>query len=583
MKRRRVGMENKSRRDVALTVAKAAALSALSTAGAANLTDRQPLALLALWCACAVVAWWAVRRPAEKRLNRVALTLGAVFAVMLVIGREIHQEQTIEALLTWSASIKALFRIVGLTALCWAVLRIVLRWAVRMHATDRCGGPAFWKIWLAILVCWMPYYVFFFPGCLSPDSISELDMILGGAPLSNHHPLIHQWTVAPFVLLGRALGSVAWGVGLYSLFQMMAMSAIFAAVVRRLMAEGAGRGLIAAVLVFYALVSVHAFYSVTMWKDVLFGGITVIAVMMLTRLVMCGEAPASEPFGRKNWVLLAVVLFLFCVYRNNGYYAFLLCFPVFLLCNRRLWKPLLALGAVVLLLVGAYQALIFDVLGAKKSNAGEALALPLQQIAKTVREYNRELSQDEMEALEEIFTSVEEVRWAYSPELSDPVKDLLNNDVLMSNPLRYLKVWAQIGMEHPLVYLDAFLYHTHGYWYPDVPYWAIERKIVSNAYGLQQRGSSVRQLLCDVYDAVERAPVLGALCRPAPYVWAALIAFAALVCKRRARLASPWLLLAGVWLTSMASPVYAEFRYMYGVVACMPLYVGVALTARRRA
>ena len=83
---------------------------------------------------------------------------------------------------------------------------------------------------------------FFFPGCLSPDSISELDMILGGAPLSNHHPLIHQWTVAPFVLLGRALGSVAWGVGLYSLFQMMAMSAIFAAVVRRLMTEGAGAG-----------------------------------------------------------------------------------------------------------------------------------------------------------------------------------------------------------------------------------------------------------------------------------------------------------------------------------------------------
>ena len=72
-------MENKSRRDVALTVAKAAALSALSTAGAANLTDRQPLALLALWCACAMVAWWAVRRPAEKRLNRVALALGAVF------------------------------------------------------------------------------------------------------------------------------------------------------------------------------------------------------------------------------------------------------------------------------------------------------------------------------------------------------------------------------------------------------------------------------------------------------------------------------------------------------------------------
>ena len=253
---------------------------------------------------------------------------------------------------------------------------------------------------------------------------------------------------------------------------MMAMSAIFAAVVRRLMTEGAGRGLTAAVLVFYALVSVHAFYSVTMWKDVLFGGITVIAVMMLTRLVMSGKPLRASRSAGKTGCCWRLSCFCFA-YTAITVLCVLLCFPVFLLCNRRLWKPLLALGAVVLLLVGAYQTLIFDVLGAKKSNAGEALALPLQQIAKTVREYNRELSQDEMEALEEIFTSVEEVRWAYSPELSDPVKDLLNNDVLMSNPLRYLKVWAQIGMEHPLVYLDAFLYHTHGYWYPDVPYWAI--------------------------------------------------------------------------------------------------------------
>ena len=106
---------------------------------------------------------------------------------------------------------------------------------------------------------------------------------------------------------------------------------------------------------------------------------------------------------------------------------------------------------------------------------------------------------------------------------------------------------------------------------------------MSNAYGLQQRGSSVRQLLCDVYDAVERAPVLGALYRPAPYVWMVLTALAVLVCKRRARLASPWVLLVGIWLTSMASPVFAEFRYMYGVVTCMPLCVGVALTAHRRA
>ena len=575
-------MENQGRRSKALAIAQTALLSLLGAAGAADLTDRQPLALFALWCGCAAAAWWAVRRPAEKRLNRVALALGAVFAVMLVIGQEIHCEQTIKALLTWTAFIKTLFRIAGLTALCWTVLRILMRGAMQMRSADRSGGPAFWKIWLAIFVCWLPYYIFFFPGCLSPDSISELDVILGGAPLSNHHPVIHQWTIAPFVLLGRALGSVTWGVGLYSLFQMMAMSAVFAGVLRWLIAEGAGRWLLWTAFLFYALVGVHAFYSITMWKDVLFGGITALVVMLLTWLVRSGEPPAKEAFGSVRWAMLAVCLFLFCVYRNNGYYVFLLCFPVFVLCNRRLWKPLLALGAIVLVLVNAYQALIFDVLGAQKSNAGEALALPLQQIAKTVRCYNQELSEDERETLEEIFPSVEELGCAYNPNLSDPVKALLRNDVLMSDPMRYLKVWAQLGMEHPLVYLDVLLYHTHGYWYPDVPYWAVDRGIYKNWYGLQRHESLGTKLLEKLYDVLESAPGFGALCRPAPYVWVVLIALAVLVCKRRARLASPWLLLAGIWLTSMASPVFAEFRYMYGVIVCAPFCVGIAWTASRR-
>lgn len=204
-------MENQGRRSKALMIVQTAFLSLLGAAGAADLTDRQPLALFVLWCACVAAAWWAVRRPAEKRLNRVALALGAVFAVMLVIGQEIHCEQTIKALLTWTAFIKTLFRVAGLTALCWTVLRILMRGAMRVRSTDSNGGPAFWKIWLAIFVCWLPYYIFFYPGCLSPDSVSELDMILSGAPLSNHHPIIHQWTIAPFVLLGRALGSVTWG------------------------------------------------------------------------------------------------------------------------------------------------------------------------------------------------------------------------------------------------------------------------------------------------------------------------------------------------------------------------------------
>lgn len=46
-------MENQGRRSKALAIAQTALLSLLGAAGAADLTDRQPLALFALWCACA--------------------------------------------------------------------------------------------------------------------------------------------------------------------------------------------------------------------------------------------------------------------------------------------------------------------------------------------------------------------------------------------------------------------------------------------------------------------------------------------------------------------------------------------------
>ena len=36
-------------------------------------------------------------------------------------------------------------------------------------------------------------------------------------------------------------------------------------------------------------------------------------------------------------------------------------------------------------------------------------------------------------------------------------------------------------------------------------------------------------------------------------------------------------LLAGLWLTTLASPVYCEYRYMYGFVVCVPLFMGLAL------
>ena len=59
-------------------------------------------------------------------------------------------------------------------------------------------------------------------------------------------------------------------------------------------------------------------------------------------------------------------------------------------------------------------------------------------------------------------------------------------------------------------------------------------------------------------------------------MWLTLIACGLLLCKKRAKLLTPVLFLLGVWLTTLLSPVYAEYRYVYSIIVAAPFLLGMA-------
>ena len=518
-----------------------------------------------------------IHHGVSKRVQRWSIVLGFVFAVFMVVGREIHLNATIEGLIDLKKIPQAFIRIVGLALLCGEALCIVYGIAVKQQKRGNQFSPPFVGLWVAIFACWIPYLVIFYPGCTSYDSMIEIKAMLGEMPLSNHHPIIHQWTIAPFLLIGQAVDSIEIGIMLYHLFQMAVMSAIFAAALYELAQCGTALWLRSAFFVWYALHTVNAFYSITMWKDVIFGGITLLLIIQLIRLC---EQTEKKGFG--PWLMLGVTLFLFCLYRNNGYYAFLFGIPFFILSNRRKYKQLLAIGLAVFVAVNAYQMFIFNVLGVQKSKIGESLSVPLQQVARVIRYYHSNLTEEEIDALEEIFPSIEEVSNSYAPHISDPVKELFRSEVFNENPQKYIKVWLELGLRHPLVYLDAFLYQGHGYWYPNTPYWTVLYFSAENNFDMKIEATEAVKTLRSLHDRLEVHPIIGWLYRPATYVWLVLIACGLLLCKRRALLLTPMLFLLGLWLTTLLSPVFAEYRYLYGVSVCAPYLLGVAQAAESR-
>ena len=93
---------------------------------------------------------------------------------------------------------------------------------------------ATFTIWVLIIVCWLPYLIALYPGVYWADTSSQLIQYYGGAPLTNHHPLLDTLLFGCFSIFGETFFS-SKSAGLYILICIQAISAarLFATLIMR--------------------------------------------------------------------------------------------------------------------------------------------------------------------------------------------------------------------------------------------------------------------------------------------------------------------------------------------------------------
>lgn len=543
---------------------------------------------LIIYALMAFFAGYALKRESGKNVRLAALGLGLLFAAFVFVGAQLENHGRLEILyIQGETALRLLFSFAAQALMFALALNTVFQEILeRDYSGRRQEKPGVKRsllsiglLTLGIALFYLPYYYACYPGNLSPDSLYELRMQLGIDPVSNHHPYVHQLIIRLAMWLGGS--SLELGVGIYSLIQIFALALAFALCVHFLGRMGVNRYIQIAVFCFFALFSVNGFYSVTMWKDVFYGAVSLGFMMLLVMAVREGK-------GAKLPLIAALGLFgfLFCIFRNNGWYAFLLGFPFFIICNRKNWKRLTAVFLAVVLLVCGYNHIIFNILGLRKSATGEALSVPLQQIARTVSQNPDVLKDEEYKDLREIFAEPDALGDIYISYISDPVKNgsTFLVDVFDEDPVKYLKSWAKLGLRHPVAYVEAFLLQCYGYWYPDVTYWIVHNDIEDNELGLDLKSerSGTHFALSILTRDISQSQPTAILYSLGLMVWLMMIAAALLILKGQGKYASPIFILAGLWLTTLASPVYCEYRYMYGFVTCVPLFLGLALGLKNR-
>lgn len=411
-----------------------------------------------------------------------------------------------------------------------------------------------------------------YPGNMTVDSYNQLEQILTGA-YSNHHPYWHTRLMGVFIKLGTNLfGSINAGVAAANVVQIMLMGFCFAFAVMTAYQAGVKKKAIVILGCWYALIPYNIMYSCTMWKDVLFGGAVLLLIAVLYR-IFCNLGDR-----RINYALLCLSMLGTSLLRNNGWLA--------LLASMAIWvvlfgKKRMKTALVMLLMLAAAWAMkgpVLDRLNVAPSNFRESLSIPIQQIARVVKDQG-EITPKQRELIADVI-DIERIPELYHGHISDPVKFAVDGDHVQAHKGEYLKLWLEIGMQNPVVYLHAWIDQTRGYWHNGYNYKVWFSGVQENDFGVfaAQAGQWMHAAFNRYCDILTDSQVLAPLRSIGLHAWL-LLALLTLNLLRREKekvfLGIPVLMLLGTLLA--ATPVYCEFRYAYALFTVLPMYLLISL------
>lgn len=339
---------------------------------------------------------------------------------------------------------------------------------------EKLGNKSFFFLtWVFIIILWIPAYLVFYPGVLSYDILSQ-EMSALGTITSNHHPVLHTWLIRVFMNLGKNyLSGYEDGIGLLSLLQMVLLSYALSRLVLLLKTKGVPSLLVLLSAICSALWFVNQCLSVTMVKDTLHAAFLVLFVCHFTEI-------ATDPWDyiqqKQNLILLPVIAFFMCAFRNNGIHIYLFCFGALLLLRipkiKSVKKYVLLIVAVLLpvFLFKLYSGPLFNVLGIEQGEVREAISVPIQQLQRIAVSKTEELTDEQTKLMDYYIDNLEWRTWEpgriYDPFFADPAKSCFYSGNYNNNPIAFWKFYFQMGIQYPKEYIAAFLSNTLGYWYP---------------------------------------------------------------------------------------------------------------------
>lgn len=510
----------------------------------------------------------------NRKNYKLSIGLAIFFSIFTLIGSICLDLRYSETRNLWNEiiSLKGLISLTGMFSCFYIILISLLpkleniKVIKRFHLKPK--KKILWLSAISIFLCYLPYFIINYPGFFSSDSISELEMIASNLNvISDHHTVIHILSAyIPYKLGMLIFNNSTIAASMIILTQMIIMSLIFATTINFLYKRHVNKYILLLVLLFFALCPIHAFYSITMWKDIIFSGLVLLLTLELIKLL------EKKQITLKNSYSFIIISIFTIFFRNNGIYMYIILSVITLFVFRKQLKVIIIMFLIVFSTYFIVKGPIYNYFDVKTSSSSEYIAIPLQQIARMVYK-DVEFTKEEEKLINDLMP-IETMKKMYNPEILDPIKfhEEYNAKAFEKNKGKYLKMWICLCIKHFDIATESYFISTLGYWYPDVDYWAVLPQIDKNDLGIERTNLSKKFDSLTELLITKKVPIYGFIWSIGLCIWIIFTFIIKTLTSKNKKILYIYVPIIGIWLTTMiATPVYAEFRYVYSLFTTLPI------------
>ena len=431
-----------------------------------------------------------------------------------------------------------------------------------------------WRIFKCILfIAWIPYFMAYFPGSISRDGMTQINIARGAAPLSNAHPILSTWCMSIFTKIGKIINNDYIGIFLYVLFQTFIMISALIYMLKFVHDLVKNKFVIYIAMAFFALYPTWGMMVESVIKDTLYTAFFIFFTTMFAQIVLYKEEKTQDLNFLFKFFLAMIGI---CFWRNNGIYVVIISFIVLLISKtmKNYKKTVAVLLAFIMLLYYGMNAWVYPMLNVQKGSTREMLSLPFQQTARYLRDNPQDVTEEEKKIISAIL-DYEKIPELYNPNIADYARNTFKENSTSEELKEYFVVWLKMFFRHPETYFKATLNNTYNYYYfkdmrnfmneyQNYTAWDInELAIEENKFEFVNNCKTILEKYVGV---MNRIPLVNHLGRCGLFTWVVLIAFALMF--RRKEFAGMILCvpLFVAILICIASPVNGLQRYMWCVM-----------------